>query len=401
MAKDIIDNRVGEPDTDFIPPHLRVGKLPVSLHHLTEYGYSLDRRGIHHCLEAIAVDFNFKNNSNITEANIVLASGARAAASSAILHAMGKHKGRKVLLVEPGYNLYRTQFEGFGFTCESVNIDKLDTQKRLQAIKAKLSDEVLFLPLCNPNNPTGEIYSEEFLRGILELLGQFPHLHIINDSIYDRVVRDNTIHPPNIFALANPTERKRVFEVNALSKFYSYPAIRAGWLISDPEEIAKIQETKDAQLGPLNNVAQLLIIAALEMTTKLIPDYFEQVNSVYNARLRLVHEKLQQIQGFKSAIPAGSFYYWADFSGLNIDAKEIVDELEKQNIYLAWGGKFGNPNCIRINCGAKAMDLAVICDAVAEFCQIKGAGVTKSLIYLSSNSADLPGFSKDIDSKSQ
>lgn len=391
MTPLIIDNRVGEPDTDFIPPHLRIGNLPKELHHHTEYGYSLDRRGIHHCLEAIAADFNFKNNSDIGEENIVLASGARAAASSAILHVMSNYKGRKVLLVEPGYNLYKTQFEGFGFKSTAINIDGMDTKTRIEHIREKLDDEVLFLPLCNPNNPSGEIYSEEFLRGLLGLLHEFPNLHIINDSIYDRVVRDSTIHPPNIFALASMDERKRVFEVNALSKFYSYPAIRAGWLISDPEEVAKIQEVKDAQFGPLNNVAQLLIIGALEITTKLIPDYFEQVNKVYNSRLRLVHEKLQQISNFKSSIPAGSFYYWADFSNL-VSAKELVDSLTKKYIFLSWGAKFGDENCIRINCGAKAKYLAIICDEIVEFCHKKGIKINRSAVQVPTESEDRPAF---------
>lgn len=390
MNKHIIDNRVGEPDTDFIPPHLRVGRLPKELHPLTEYGYSLDRRGIHQCLDAIADDFNFKNNSDIGEENIVLASGARAAASSAILHIMTKFSGRKVLLMQPGYNLYHTQFEGFGFKVVTLNIRNADTKTRLKLIRDKLDNEVLFLPICNPNNPTGEIYSEEFLRGLLALSDEFPNLHIINDSIYDRVVRDSTIHPPNIFALANKKQRKKVFEVNALSKFYSFPAIRAGWLISDPEVIAEIQEMKDAQFGPLNNVGQLLLIAALKMTTQLIPDYFEQVNEIYNARLRLVHEKLQQIKGFKSSIPAGSFYYWADFSGLDIDVKEMVDTLAKQDIHLSYGAKFGDPNCIRINCGAKAKDLAVICDAIVEFCRNKRIAIEKKQINLPQK--DLPDF---------
>ena len=320
-------------------------------------------------MQAIARDFNFKNNSNITEANIVLASGARAAASSAILHVMTKYPGRGVLLMQPGYNLYQTQFKGFGFKPQFVNFSHIEkTGDRMELLRRNLNSDILFLPLCNPNNPTGEIYSEEFLRGLLGLLHEFPQLHIINDSIYDRVVRDSSIHPPNIFALANAEERKRVFEVNALSKFYSYPAIRAGWLISDATEIELIQEAKDAQIGPLNNIAQLLIIAALELTPKLIPDYFEQVNRVYNARLRLVHEKLQQIKGFKSGIPAGSFYYWADFSGLDINVKQLVDELARENIFLSWCGKFGDDNCLRINCGAKQEELGIICDAIVNYC---------------------------------
>ncbi len=378
----IIDNRVGEPDTDFIPEYLRIGNLPKQLHHHTEYGYSLDRRGIHETLDAIAKDFNHKNNSNITEANIVLSSGARSAASSAILHIMAKFPGRKVLLIQPGYNLYENQFKGFGFTCDFVNISGATDAERLKLIEKNLTAETLFLPLCNPNNPTGEVYSSNFLKGILKLLHKFPNLHVINDSIYDRVVRDQTIHPPNIFALATHDERKRVFEVNALSKFYSYPAIRAGWLISDADEIAQIQEVKDAQFGPLNNVAQLMIIAALKLTPELIPHYFAQVNEVYNARLELVHKKLHQIKGFTSKIPQGAFYYWADFSGTGIATPEIIQALEAKNIFVASGAKFGDANCIRINCGAKANELAIICDNIVEICAAKGAAITKAEIRL-------------------
>ena len=86
----IIDNRVGEPDLSLIPPHLLPGKLPAELYLLSELGYSLDRRGMHRCLVAIANDFNLKNHAEITEANVVLAAGARSAATSAILRVLGK-----------------------------------------------------------------------------------------------------------------------------------------------------------------------------------------------------------------------------------------------------------------------------------------------------------------------
>ena len=387
----IIDNRVGEPDLSLIPPHLLPGKLPAELYLLSELGYSLDRRGMHRCLEAIAADFNRKNNSDITEANVVLAAGARSAATSAILRVLGKTRRLKtnikpkVLLIQPGYNLYHTQFEGFGCDIDFVNLSKAQTDAgKIELITEKLDKNVLFLPLCNPNNPTGEIYSKNFLQALLELLNNFPNLHIINDSIYDRIIRRPDLPPANLFALANKVQRKRVFDVNGLSKFYAYPGIRAGWLISDAEEIHKLQEYKDAQLGPLNNEAQLTIIAALEMTEKLTPYFFDQVNKVYNERLEFVHKKLHQIKGFKSEIPPGSFYYWADFSNLNINVKKMVDELAAKNIYLAWGGKFGAPKCIRINCGAKAQNLNMICDGIIEFCRQEGLTIHPGKISLPS-----------------
>ena len=138
----------------------------------------------------------------------------------------------------------------------------------------------------------------------------------------------------------------------------------------------------------------MAIIAALEFTPKLIPDYFEQVNAVYNARLNLVHEKLHQIKGFTSEIPQGSFYYWANFSSLGINTKEMVEVLAQQNIMLSWGGKFGMPDGVRINCGAKTQDLAVICDAIVEFCRSKDLAINYKEILVPED--DLPKFTKGI-----
>jgi aspartate aminotransferase len=170
--------------------------------------------------------------------------------------------------------------------------------------------------------------------------------------------------PTNIFALANSAEKKQVFEVNSLAKSYAYPAIRAGWAIGEEKVIAEIQESKDPILGPLNNIAQLVTISALVHTPS---DYLEKVKAVYDRRMKLVHDKLHQIKGFKSEVPQAAFYYWADFSGV-IEVKDLVHKLKAKNILLSEGAKFGEPNCIRINCGASDEALTITCDAIVECC---------------------------------
>lgn len=395
--KIIIDNRVGEPDLDFIPPHIRIGNLSPELRAIAKLGYDLDRRGMKRTLNAIAKDFNEKNNSNITEANIVLATGARAAASSAILRVLGNVRRREigilptVLLMQPGYNLYEKQFEGFGCKLDFVNIANAKSdEERLQLVRDNLTHETLFLPICSPNNPTGEIFSEEFLKGLLGLLDEFENLHIINDSIYDRILRDPAAKVPNVFALANETQRKRVYETNALSKAYSYPAIRAGWLIGDPSEIAEIQEYKDAQFGPLNNLAQLVVIAALEITPVKIADYAKQVNDIYTQRLQFVHNKLSQVTAFEGNIPPGAFYYWADFSKI----PTMAAELEERGIFVSVGKKFGASGFIRINCGAKIEVLEVIADNMVEICAKHGLDVKLKVIQRPK--FDQPKFASEL-----
>jgi aspartate aminotransferase len=299
-----------------------------------------------------------------------MADGARAAASVVVLYLRNKAlklgiTHPRVLLLKPGYNLYDNQFIDLGFVIDKVNLPKdASDEEKLELIKKAITPETVILPITNPNNPTGEIYSEKFLRGLLGLIDEFPNLNIINDAVYDHILRAGVAKPTNIFALGNNAEKKRVFEVNSLAKAYAYPAIRAGWAIGEERVIAEIQESKDPILGPLNNIAQLVTISALVHTPS---DYLEKVKAVYDRRMKLVHDKLHQIKGFESEIPPAAFYYWADFSGV-IDVKDLIHKLKAKNILLSDGAKFGDPNCIRINCGASDEALTAICDAIVETC---------------------------------
>ena len=369
---DVIDNRVGEPDLRLIPENILPGKLPQEVMQLMEFGYSIDRQGLHATLKAVADYFNKYNNANVKPDQVIMADGARAAASVVALYLRNKYlklgiKEPRVLLLKPGYNLYDNQFVDLGFVIDKVVLPKdASDEQKLELIKKAITPETIILPTTNPNNPTGEIFSEKFLRGLLTFLDEFPNLNIINDTVYDHILRKGITNPMNMFALATDAERKRVFEVSSLAKSYAYPAIRAGWAIGDEEVIGEIQESKDPILGPLNNIAQLVTISALVHTPA---DYLDKMKDVYDRRLKLVHDKLHQIKGFSSEIPQAAFYYWADFSGVkDITVKEISAQLKNRNIYVSEGAKFGNANCIRINCGASDEALSKICDAIVEIC---------------------------------
>jgi aspartate aminotransferase len=371
---DIIDNRVGEPDLGLIPGNILPGRLPAEVMQLMEFGYSIDRQGLHATLAAVSGYFNKYNNLSGTNAikpdQVIMADGARAAASVVVLYLRNKYAKEgiskpKALLLKPGYNLYDSQFIDLGFELDKVYLAKNSSdEEKLSIIRKAITPQTIILPITNPNNPTGEIFSEKFLHGLLELVDEFPWLNIINDAVYDHILRAKTAKPANIFALSNVTQKQRVFEVNSLAKAFAYPAIRAGWAIGDEKVIAEIQESKDPILGPLNNIAQLVTISALVHTPS---DYPDSIRKIYDARLKLVHDKLHQIKNFKSEIPPAAFYYWADFTGV-IAVKDLAQKLKARNILVSEGAKFGEPNCIRINCGASDEALTKICDAIVDIC---------------------------------
>lgn len=415
VAEVKINNTVGTPDTRFIPPHIRYNnsafplELKTTIAEVDDYGH--DRPGIPRCRDAIADDFNRRYGTNIKGQNVILTTGGRAAMSSAALRIAGKHRRRgnlynpkgqlympKVLLMQPGYNLFQTQLEGFGYEMRFVNISGLNDEQKLAAIRRRMDEQVLLLPICSPNNPDGQIFSEYFLNGVLKLMTEFPRLNVVYDSIYAPIIREPGIKVPNIFAMAAGNEelQSRIYVVDALSKSYAWPSRRAGWVIAySEEEIKSIQVYKDAQFGPVVHEAQMAVISALEFTPKIIPGYFDEVNRIYNARLELVHKKLHQIEGFIGEIPPGAIYYWANFSKMkNFHASDVVQAAAERGIALSPGMKFGEGDHIRINCGARATELEIICDNIIDICREKGAEVNPARVNVPTGADDVPEFAR-------
>ncbi len=389
-----IDNRVGQPDIRMIPNHILPGRMPGEVMQLMIYDYAIDRQGLPQVLKAVADYYNDNifpppqsgqasfPQLHIEPGQVLMADGARSAASVIAVYLMNQCRDRGVfhpraLLIKPGYSLYNAQFKGLGYKVDSVTVPlSASDGERLEAIRKAIKPDTIILPLTNPNNPTGEIYSAAFLQGLLKILDENPQLNIINDAVYDQILRKGIAKPASIMTLANPQQRKRVFEVDCLAKSFAYPAIRAGWAIGDAEVMGAIQEGKDPMHGPLNNIAQLVVISALSFTPRLRPAYHEEVNAIYDRRLNYVHEKLSQIEGFKSQVPPATFYYWADFSGV-IPAQELIAELAKRDILVSNGKNFGDENCIRLNCGATAEVLGMICDEIVNICRERGVKINE------------------------
>ena len=89
--------------------------------------------------------------------------------------------------------------------------------------------------VINPNNPTGVLYSDELLKGIVALAREFG-LVLLADEVYDKVLYDDVKHT----AMASLSTDVLTLTFNSLSKAYRSCGYRAGWMvISGPKEIAK------------------------------------------------------------------------------------------------------------------------------------------------------------------
>ncbi|APW46620.1 pyridoxal phosphate-dependent aminotransferase [Rhodoferax antarcticus] len=187
-------------------------------------GYS-DSKGIFAARKAVMHETQRQGIVGVTLDDIYLGNGASeliTMATNALLD-----NGDELLLPMPDYPLWTAATSLSGGTpvhylCDEANGWMPD----LADIRAKITSATRGIVVINPNNPTGVMYSDELLRGVITIAREFG-LVILADEVYDKVLYDGVKHT----ALASLSTDVLTLTFNSLSKSYRSCGYRAGWLV--------------------------------------------------------------------------------------------------------------------------------------------------------------------------
>ncbi len=247
--------------------------------------------------------------------------------------------GDNILLPMPTYPLYATILTRIGVQARYYHLDENnDWTPDIEQMASLIDNRTRAIVVINPNNPTGALYSELYLRKIIDLAKQ-NNLLILNDEIYERLIIDDD-HPHT--SLASLDKDACVVTFNGLSKSYLGPGIRMGWgVLSGPQERMKdyfdtICRMLRARLCA-SHTFQWAIKPCLEGGQKHLPDLLNRLRS----RRDLCMAKIAQIPGLSCVIPRGSFYAFVRIDGCNDDNKWCRDLLEKKGVVVVPGSGFG------------------------------------------------------------
>jgi len=236
-------------------------------------------------------------------------------------------EGDEIIIPEPFYANYN------GFACMSNVVVKpilsvIENGFALPPIsefEKLISSKTKAIIICNPNNPTGYLYSKQELEALRELCLKY-NLFLFSDEAYREFCYDGKefISPMHLDGLD-----QHVIVLDTVSKRYSACGARLGCLITKNKEvIAAGLKFAQARLSP-GMVEQIAASAAVDT-----PDsYFEQVNKEYTIRRNTLVERLNQIEGVFCPNPGGAFYVVAKFPIDNADkfCQWILEEFEYEN----------------------------------------------------------------------
>jgi alanine-synthesizing transaminase len=307
-------------------------------------GYS-DSKGIFAARKAVMHYTQQQQVQGVTLEDIYLGNGASeliVMAANALLD-----NGDELLVPSPDYPLWTaaTSLSGGApvhYRCDEGN----GWQPDLADMRAKITPRTKGIVVINPNNPTGVLYSDELLRGIVALAREFG-LVLLADEVYDKVLYDGVRHT----AMASLSTDVLTLTFNSLSKAYRSCGYRAGWMVvSGPKEIARdfiegLNMLANLKLGS-NVPGQWAIQTAL--------GGYQSINDLVKegGRLRrqrdLAYELITAIPGVSCVKPQAALYMFPRLDPqiypIDDDRQFFMEVLRATRVMLVQGSGFNYPD---------------------------------------------------------
>ena len=194
----------------------------------------------------------------------------------------------------------------------------------IEFFKAKITPKTKGIFICNPNNPTGYVYSEEELLQIRDLIKE-KDLYLFSDEAYTEFSYKGKVKS----TLTLEGVEDRVIMIDTFSKKYSACGARIGALVTKNKEVIEaVMKFSQARLSP-PTLEQIAAEAALSLPS----DYFEATRQEYANRRKTLISRLEKMEGVFCPAPSGAFYAMAKLPVEDTDAfcQWLLTDFRKDN----------------------------------------------------------------------
>jgi aspartate aminotransferase len=221
-------------------------------------------------------------------------------------------------------------------------------QPRMEDIKKATTGYTKAIVLNSPNNPSGEVYSEEFVRELTEFCEQ-KGIYLVSDDIYHRLVFDGAKWTPATKYAKMDFDTGKLIVVNGVSKLYGMTGFRIGWTLA-PRKVQEAMVKIQAQTASCPSaLAQAGAVGALNG----IQSGIENLRMTLQNNADVMVSELKAFNGVKLRRPKGTFYCLADFRAYEKDSVKLANFLlEKVMVVTVPGSTFGAEGHLRLStCG--------------------------------------------------
>ena len=286
-------------------------------------------------------------NRKVEPENVIASSGAKQAIMVALQAVVNPQE--EVIFPVPYWVSYPEMVKLCGGIPVPVAPKDGSFHPRIADIERRTTSYTKAVMINSPNNPSGVMYSEQFIAEIVEFCEK-RGLYLIMDDIYHRLIFDGR-QPISCYNYAKDlSENCKIIVINGVSKQYAMTGFRIGWAVANKALARVMANIQGHQTSGPSVLLQNAAVAAINGVQSSV----ESLRITLENNRNVMMEHLGSFGGVKTTKPDGTFYCFVDFNAYNKDSTKLAQFLlDKVRVVTVPGIEFGMEGYLRLStCGS-------------------------------------------------
>jgi aspartate aminotransferase len=284
-------------------------------------------------------------------ANVIVCAGAKQALFNLLFTLLNPQD--EVILLAPYWVSYPEMVRMVYGVPVVVTPEDGSFQPSLAEVEKALSPYTRAIIVNSPNNPSGVVYSADFIAGLVDLCER-RDIYLIMDDIYHRLIFDGQRAPVAYDYSRRDLEASKIIVLNGVSKLYGLTGVRVGWVVA-PRAIIEVMTNVQAQtatcVAPMQQAAAEGALSGLQSVVESLR------LTIQNNRDVMLRE-LSSFDGVRVMRPGGTFYCFPDFSTYSKNSVELSQFLLRKALVVTVPGReFGMEGHLRLSYAGTVKDV--------------------------------------------
>jgi aspartate aminotransferase len=295
-------------------------------------------------------------NKIVTPENVIVSAGAKQSLFNILFSIINPQD--EVIILAPYWVSYPEMVKMVYGIPVIITPEDGTFHPRMEDIEKAVNSYTKAIIINSPNNPSGEVYSTEFIAQIVDYCEQ-RKIFLIMDDIYHKLIFDGAIWKPAYSYTHADIENTMVIVVNGVAKLYGMTGFRIGWVVAN-RKLVEVMTNVQAQT---TSCTSALLQAAAEGALNGMQSVVENLRLTFQNNKLVVVEELKSFKGVRLIPPKGTFYALPDFraylpSSLAKDSIELSKLILMKALVVTVPGKeFGMEGHLRLSYAGSVKDI--------------------------------------------
>ncbi|MBE0410202.1 MAG: pyridoxal phosphate-dependent aminotransferase [Anaerolineales bacterium] len=290
-------------------------------------------------------------NKVVAPENIIITSGAKQSIYNILFSLVNPQE--EVILLTPYWVSYPEIVKMVNGIPIVVTPEDGTFYPRMEDIIEAVTSYTKAIIVNSPNNPSGVIYPQDFLREIVDFCEK-KGIYLIMDDIYHKLVFAGKVAPPAYQFTNIDIENSRLIVVNGVSKSYGMTGFRIGWVVAN-RKLVEVMTNVQAQII---SCPATVLQAAAEGALNGLQSFIENLRLTIENNANVMMQELQAFNEIRTIEPEGTFYCLPDFRAYSNDSVYLANFLlEKALVVTVPGKEFGLEGHLRLSYAGSVKDI--------------------------------------------